>query len=55
MTLRIQAGATCAITDPAKMGLTVRATELLLGRDAHALRYLKHYRLVEKLRQAESL
>lgn len=53
LTLCIQAGATCAITDPAKMGLTVRATDLLLGRDPNSMRYLKYFRAVEKLKAAE--
>ncbi len=54
LTLCIQAGATCAITDPAKMGMTVRATDLLLGRDANSMRYLKYFRAAEKLKQAEA-
>ena len=39
LTLAIQMGATCSITDPAKLGLTVRAADMLLGRDEniHAL------------------
>ncbi len=53
LTLCIQAGATCAITDPAKMGLTVRATDLLLSRDPNSMRYLKYFRAAEKLKAAE--
>ncbi len=37
-------GASCAITDVAKLGATARATDLLLGRDNHGARYIKHYR-----------
>lgn len=54
LTLAIQAGATCAITDPTKLGSIAHATDLLLGRDEHAMRYIKYYRNAEKLRQQES-
>lgn len=53
LSLCIQAGATCAITDPQKLGQTVKATDLLLGRDENSLRYLKYYRSTEKFRLAE--
>jgi 5-methyltetrahydrofolate--homocysteine methyltransferase len=42
--LAIAAGATCAITDPMKLSLTIRAVDLLRGRDNYASRYIKHYR-----------
>ena len=42
--LAISAGATCVITDPAKLTGTIRAIDLLLGRDPYARRYLKNYR-----------
>ena len=54
LTLAIQMGATCSITDPAKLGTTVKAADLLLGRDDNSLRYLKYFRLAEKLRLAEA-
>ncbi len=54
LTLAIQMGATCSITDPAKLGLTVRAADLLLGRDANSLRYLKYFRAAEKLHAADA-
>jgi len=54
LTLVIQMGATCSITDPAKLGLTVRATDMLLGRDENSMRYLKYFRAAEKLRAAEA-
>jgi 5-methyltetrahydrofolate--homocysteine methyltransferase len=44
MALAIQAGATCAITDPAKLAGTIRATDLLLGRDEYAMEYIRWYR-----------
>jgi 5-methyltetrahydrofolate--homocysteine methyltransferase len=53
LTLAIQAGATCAITDPMKLGFTVRASDLLLGRDAHAMRYIKYFRGVEARKAQE--
>ncbi len=54
LTLAIQAGATCAITDPMKLGSTVRATDLLLGKDDFAMRYIKYFRATEKLREQEA-
>src|SRR5512134_2104019 len=54
LSLAIQAGATCSITDPIKLGSTVRATDLLLGKDGYSMRYLKYFRAAEKLRQEEA-
>jgi 5-methyltetrahydrofolate--homocysteine methyltransferase len=54
LTLAIQAGATCSITDPIKLGNTIRATALLLGKDANSMRYLKYFCAAEKLRAEES-
>ncbi|MGA2502613.1 MAG: dihydropteroate synthase [Anaerolineales bacterium] len=54
LTLAIQLGATCSITDPAKMGATVKATDMVLGRDENSMRYLKYFRAAEKLRAAEA-
>jgi 5-methyltetrahydrofolate--homocysteine methyltransferase len=54
LNLAIQMGATCSITDPAKLGMTIRATDMLLGRDDNSLRYLKYFRAAEKLRAAEA-
>ena len=53
LTLSIQAGATCSITDPSKLGATVKAADMLLGRDDNSMRYLKYFRAAEKLRAAE--
>lgn len=44
LALAMGAGATCAITDPAKMTGLIRAGDLLLGRDEYAGRYIKYYR-----------
>ncbi len=54
LTLAIQMGATCAITDPAKLGQTVKAADLLLGRDDNSMRYLKYYRAADALRAKEA-
>ena len=54
LSLAIQAGATCSITDPMKLGQTARAADLLLGRDGHAMRYLKYFRAAEELRAKEA-
>ena len=54
LALAIQMGATCSITDPLKLGATVKAADLLLGRDDYAMRYIKYFRQAESLRQKES-
>ncbi len=54
LALGIQAGATCSITDPVKLGCTVRAADLLLGRDNFSMRYIKYFRSAEALREKES-
>jgi hypothetical protein len=37
-------GATCAITDPIKLAITIRANDLLMGRDTYGTRYLRYWR-----------
>jgi 5-methyltetrahydrofolate--homocysteine methyltransferase len=54
LTLAIQMGATCSITDPVKLGQTVKAADLLLGRDDNSIRYLKYFRAAEALRAKEA-
>lgn len=54
LSMAIRAGATCSITDPIKLGATVRASDLLVGRDDFAMRFIKHYRNSEVLREKES-
>ncbi len=54
LTLGIQSGATCAITDPAKLGQMVKGADLLLGRDDNSIRYLKYFRSAEALRAKEA-
>ncbi len=54
LALVMQTGATCSITDPIKLGGTVRATDLLLGKDSNSMRHLKYFRATEKLREAEA-
>jgi 5-methyltetrahydrofolate--homocysteine methyltransferase len=54
LALAIQAGVTCSITDPIKLGGSIRAIDLLLGRDANSMRYLKYFRATEKLREQEA-
>jgi len=44
LALAMGAGATCAITHPRKLGLTIRATDLLLGRDNFGMRYITYWR-----------
>ena len=53
LAMAIEAGATCSITDPIRLGATIRASDLLLGRDDFGMRYIKHFRTVEGLREKE--
>ncbi len=53
LALAIQAGATCSITDPIKLGTVIKAADLLLGRDDYAMRYIKYFRTTEALREKE--
>ena len=55
LALAIQLGATCSITDPTKLGATIKAADLLLGRDDNSLRYIKYFRAAEKLRAQEAI
>lgn len=48
MSLVMQSGASCAITNPAKLTSSIRATDLLLGRDEYSMRYIQHYRQTKK-------
>jgi 5-methyltetrahydrofolate--homocysteine methyltransferase len=54
LAMAIQAGATCSITDPIKLGSTIRASDLLLGRDDFGMRFIKYFRNSETLREKES-
>lgn len=44
LALAAGAGASCVITDPVRLGMAIRATDLLLGRDAYARRYITYFR-----------
>ncbi|MFN2137435.1 MAG: dihydropteroate synthase [Candidatus Promineifilaceae bacterium] len=48
LALVAQAGASCAITNPAHLSSTIRAVDLLLGKDDYSMRYIKHYRQMQK-------
>jgi 5-methyltetrahydrofolate--homocysteine methyltransferase len=54
LALAIQAGVTTSITDPVKLGNSIKAIDLLLGRDPNSMRYLKYFRAAEKLREQEA-
>jgi 5-methyltetrahydrofolate--homocysteine methyltransferase len=43
MTLSIINGLTCPIANPEKITATVRATDLILGRDDYAVRFVEHF------------
>jgi 5-methyltetrahydrofolate--homocysteine methyltransferase len=53
LALAIQTGVTTSITDPIKLGNSIKAIDLLLGRDPNSIRYLKYFRATEKLRAEE--
>ena len=55
LAMSIAAGATCSITDPIKLGQTIRAADLLLGKDDYAMRYIKYFRTAEKLKEQEAV
>jgi len=44
LALAMGAGATCAITDPMKLTSVIRASDLLLGKDAYGSRYIGYFR-----------
>lgn len=44
LVMLIQAGASCLITDVANMGYSVRAADMLLGRDEFAASYIRYFR-----------
>lgn len=48
LALVAQAGASCVITNPERLTSTIRAIDLLLGRDAYSMRYIRHYRSMQK-------
>ena len=52
--LAMQTGVTTAITDPIKLGSAIKAIDLLLGRNANSMRYLKYFRATDKLKQQEA-
>jgi 5-methyltetrahydrofolate--homocysteine methyltransferase len=54
LALAMQAGATTSITDPIKLGSSIKAIDLLLSKDANSMRYLKYFRTTEKLREQEA-
>jgi 5-methyltetrahydrofolate--homocysteine methyltransferase len=54
LALAMQAGVTTSITDPIKLGNSIKAIDLLLGKDANSMRYLKYFRATEKLRADEA-
>jgi 5-methyltetrahydrofolate--homocysteine methyltransferase len=54
LTLAIQLGATCSITDPSKLGTPVKAADMLLGKDDNSIRYLKYFRAAEKMKALEN-
>jgi 5-methyltetrahydrofolate--homocysteine methyltransferase len=54
LAMAIQCGATCSITDPMKLGSMIRASDVLVGRDDFAMRYIKYFRSMETLREKEA-
>ncbi|HEX9332407.1 MAG TPA: dihydropteroate synthase [Anaerolineales bacterium] len=54
LALAMQTGVTTAITDPIKLGSSIKAIDLLLGKDSNSMRYLKYFRAMEKLKAEET-
>ena len=54
LALAMQTGVTTSITDPIKLGNSIKAIDLLLGQDGNSIRYLKYFRATEKLRAEEA-
>ena len=50
LALVAQMGVSAVITNPARLASTIRAIDLLLGRDEYSMRYIKHYRAMQKAR-----
>jgi 5-methyltetrahydrofolate--homocysteine methyltransferase len=50
MALVAQKGVSAAITNPLKLTSTIRAVDLLLGRDEYSMRYIKQYRSSQKIK-----
>jgi hypothetical protein len=48
MTLSILNGLTCPIANPEKIAAAVRATDLILGRDDYAVRFVENFRVSDK-------
>jgi 5-methyltetrahydrofolate--homocysteine methyltransferase len=48
MALAIAGGLSAAITNPTSMRAPIMATDLLLGRDARARRYVTYFRTLKK-------
>jgi 5-methyltetrahydrofolate--homocysteine methyltransferase len=55
LALAMQTGVTCSITDAIKLGNSIKAIDLLLGKDANSMRYLKYFRATEKLKAEEAV
>jgi 5-methyltetrahydrofolate--homocysteine methyltransferase len=49
LALAMGVGASCAITDPEKLSPTIKAADLLLGRDEYATSFITNFRLRQKL------
>ena len=48
LALVAQMGVSAAITNPVSLTSSIRAVDLLLGRDEYSMRYIKHYRVMQK-------
>ena len=50
MVLSIANGMTCPITNPNKITALIRATDLILGKDDFAMRFIEYYQMMEDLK-----
>jgi len=49
LALVAQMGVSAAITNPVKLTSTIRAIDLLLGRDEYSMRFIRHFRAMKKI------
>jgi 5-methyltetrahydrofolate--homocysteine methyltransferase len=49
LTLLIQVGINAPISNPLKMGLAIRAADLLMGKDDYGMAYIKSFRALQQL------
>ena len=54
MAMAIREGVTCAITDPVKLTATIRACDMLMGRDPYGGAFIKYARTMAKANEMKA-